>query len=290
VPLRSGPPGSGSWQTAAGGTTALPALRLGEIEFLMHQYNDAAAEFGLAVRRWRLLDLHDDLDTWRTELDRGAALLAAGRTSEATQLVRPLDLLATQGYAYQNSLPNRQGASAALQFAAVSCYACEQLADYERESGNVRAAVEDYATALDWTPQIRQGSGVRPEVADNNAALGLGLAMGTIGLPWAPLPVVRADGEDDPRLHLAAPLTVAALSLPLFAESAWLHTSLTQGMGRGRPDHVGFDVAAHRAARRRPRRQGRHRGRSGRRGGRPACGPGAHLATARTTGQPRCGS
>ena len=52
--------------------------------------------------------------------------------------------------------------------------------------------------------------------------------MGTIGLPWAPLPVVRADGEDDPRLHLAAPLTLAALSLPLFAESAWLHTPLTQ--------------------------------------------------------------
>jgi len=146
--------------------------RLGEIEFLMHQYNDAAAEFGLAVRRWRLLDPHDDLDTWRTELDRGAALLAAGRTSEATQLLRPLDLLGTQGYAYQNSLPNRQGASAALPFAAVSYYACEQLADYERESGSVRAAVEDYATALDWTPRIRQGSGVRPEVADNNAALG----------------------------------------------------------------------------------------------------------------------
>ena len=59
-------------------------------------------------------------------------------------------------------------------------------------------------------------------------AIGLGLVMGTIGLPWAPLPVVRADGEDDPRLYLAAPLTLAALSLPLFAESAWLHTPLTQ--------------------------------------------------------------
>ena len=159
------------WQTTAGGKDALPALRVGEIDFLTHQYNAAAAEFGLAARRWRLLSWSDDLDAWQAELDRGAALLAAGRTSEGAQLLRPLDSLGTQRYAYESSLPNGQGADAALQFAALSYYACEQLADYERESGNLHAAVEDYATALDWTPQVGEGSGVRPEVLDNNAAL-----------------------------------------------------------------------------------------------------------------------
>ena len=159
------------WQSATGDTDALPALRLGEIAFLMHKYNDAAAEFRLAARRSRLVDWHDDLTADQAELDRGAALLAAGRTSEGTQLLRPVDLQGTQGYAYQNSLPGGQGATAALQFAAVSYYACEQLADYERESGNLHAAVEDYATALDWTPRITEGSGVRPEVLSNNAAL-----------------------------------------------------------------------------------------------------------------------
>ena len=59
-------------------------------------------------------------------------------------------------------------------------------------------------------------------------ALALGLVTGAIGLPWAPLPVVRAEGRDDPPLHLAAPLTLAALSLLLFVESAWLHTPITQ--------------------------------------------------------------
>jgi tetratricopeptide (TPR) repeat protein len=156
------------WQSATGDKDALPALRLGEIEFLMHQYNDAAAEFGLAARRARLVHWNDDLGVDQAELDRGAALLAAGRTLEGTQMLRPLDLPGTQGYAYQNSLLNGHNA---LQFAAVSYYACEELGDYERESGNLHAAVEDYTNALDWTQQVEQGSGVRPEVLNNNAAL-----------------------------------------------------------------------------------------------------------------------
>jgi tetratricopeptide (TPR) repeat protein len=165
------------WQTA---TSALPALRLGEIDFLTHRYDAAAAEFGLAARRWRLLSWHDDLDTWQAQLDRGAALLAAGRTAEAAQLLRPLDALGTQGYAYETSLPNGQGADAALQFAAMSYYACEQLADHERESGDLHAAAEDYAAALDWTEQVGKGPGIRPEVLDSNAALAY-LGLGEMG-------------------------------------------------------------------------------------------------------------
>jgi Zn-dependent protease len=49
----------------------------------------------------------------------------------------------------------------------------------------------------------------------------------TVGLLWAPLPVVKASTES-PRVHLAAPLTLGALSAPLFAESAWLNVPLTQ--------------------------------------------------------------
>lgn len=159
------------WQSATGDKDALPALRLGEIDFLMHHYNDAAAEFGLAARRARLIHWNDDLSVDQAELDQGAALLAAGRTAEGTQVLRPLDSIGTYGYAYQNSLPDDNGYFAAPQFAAVSYYACEQLADYERESGDLHAAVEDYTTALDWTPQMSAGSGARPEVLENNAAL-----------------------------------------------------------------------------------------------------------------------
>lgn len=158
------------WQAARGDNSALPALRIGEIDFLTHHYNDAAAEFGLAARRWRLVHYNDDLDVDQAELDRGAALLAAGRTAEAVQTLRPVDLSATQGYSYQNSLGVNHS-DAALQFALVSYYACEQLADYESKSGNLHAAVEDYTNALDWAPQIAGGSDVRPEVLNNNAAL-----------------------------------------------------------------------------------------------------------------------
>ena len=58
----------------------------------------------------------------------------------------------------------------------------------------------------------------------------LGLVTGAIGLPWASLPVVRADGEDSlkVKVHLAAPITLAALSALLFIESAWQHTPVTE--------------------------------------------------------------
>ena len=161
---------AGQWQKARGDTSAMPALRLGEIDFLMHQYNDAAAEFGLAARRFRLLSYNNDLAVDQAELDRGAALFAARRTAEAIQTLRPLDLIGTQGYSYQNS-PSVQNSDVALQFAAVSYYACEQLADYESESGNLYAAVEDYTNALDWVPQLEDGSGILPEALNNNAAL-----------------------------------------------------------------------------------------------------------------------
>jgi hypothetical protein len=58
--------------------------------------------------------------------------------------------------------------------------------------------------------------------------IAFGLVTGAVGLPWAPLPVIQDGSRDDPRLHLAAPLSLAALSLVLFIESAGLHTPITQ--------------------------------------------------------------
>jgi tetratricopeptide (TPR) repeat protein len=164
------------WQAATGDKNATPTLRLGEIDYLMHRYNDAASEFALAARRSRLVAPGNDLAVDQAQLDRGAALLAAGRTSEGTQILRPLDQLGTQGFAYQNS--QSEGSEDAVAFATVSYFACEQLADYEREAGDLHAAVEDYTTALSWSKQVNGGSGVRPEALNNNAALAfLGLGQ-----------------------------------------------------------------------------------------------------------------
>ena len=59
--------------------------------------------------------------------------------------------------------------------------------------------------------------------------MAFGLVTGIIGLPWAALPVVKTSTEST-RVHLAAPLTVAALSVVLFVESAWLGVPLTQSL------------------------------------------------------------
>jgi cellulose synthase operon protein C len=155
------------WQTARGDRSGLPALRLGEIDFLTHLFNDSAAEFGLAARRFRLVQYNDDVQTYQAELDRGTALFDADRPAEATATLRPLDLIGAQGYSYQNSA----GGTDALDFAGISYYACEQLADYESQSGNLRAAAEDYTNALDWVPTFQETGEIRPEVLNNNAAL-----------------------------------------------------------------------------------------------------------------------
>lgn len=182
------------WQAATGDKNATAALRLGEIDYLMHRYNDAAGGFALAARRSRLVAPRNDLAVAQAQLDRGAALLAAGRPTEGVQILRPLDQLGTAGFAYQNS--QSAGSSDALAFATVSYFACEQLADYERETGDLHAAVEDYTTTLSWSDQVTRGSGVRPEVLNNNAALaylGLGQASTAAGLESKAL---ASDGQD----------------------------------------------------------------------------------------------
>ena len=56
--------------------------------------------------------------------------------------------------------------------------------------------------------------------------LALSLVTGALGTPWSPLPVAQTDTESR-HVHLAAPLALAALSLALFVEFAWLDVPLT---------------------------------------------------------------
>jgi cellulose synthase operon protein C len=56
-----------------------------------------------------------------------------------------------------------------------------------------------------------------------------GLAMGAVGTPWAPLPVLRAPDKSR-HAHLAAPLALSLLSAILFIESAWLKVPLTESL------------------------------------------------------------
>ena len=156
-----------TWEIADGERSPLPALRLGEVAFLQHDYNEAAAQFDVAARRTRLVHYDNDLAVDQAQLNRGAALFAAGRNAEAIALLRPLVQLGTQGYSFQTTKRNIDGAAS---FAAVSYFAAEQLADYESATNDLHAAVDDYNTALSWTAQVN-GLGVRPEVLYNNLAL-----------------------------------------------------------------------------------------------------------------------
>lgn len=158
------------WQAARGDNSGLPAFRLGEIDFLMHDYQDAAAEFGLAARRYRLLLYNNELAVEEAQLDQGTALFAAGRNAQAAETLRPLDQLGVQWYSYFSS-PNVANTDTAIEYASVSFYACEQLADYESRTGDLHAAAEDYTNALDWLPRVAAQDGILPQALNNNAAL-----------------------------------------------------------------------------------------------------------------------
>jgi len=57
-----------------------------------------------------------------------------------------------------------------------------------------------------------------------------GVVMGAAGMPWAPLPVLRAPDESR-RAHLAAPIALSLLGALLFIESAWLKVPLSESLG-----------------------------------------------------------
>jgi cellulose synthase operon protein C len=57
----------------------------------------------------------------------------------------------------------------------------------------------------------------------------LGVATGAVGMPWAPLPVVRTSDAGH-RVHWAAPAGLALLGIVLFIEAAWIPLPLTRSL------------------------------------------------------------
>jgi tetratricopeptide (TPR) repeat protein len=153
------------WDARDGDSNALPALRLGEVAFLQGDYNEAAAQFGVAAFRARLLPSADPSLASQAQLDRGAALLKAGRTTEGVALLRDAEQDGVAGFP-------RAGADydVAREFGAVSYHSAVQLGDYESATGDLHGAVDDYAMASSWTAKLNELL-AKPEVMDNNLAL-----------------------------------------------------------------------------------------------------------------------
>jgi tetratricopeptide (TPR) repeat protein/Zn-dependent protease len=167
-----------AWAKEAGPTAPLPMLRLGEVQYLQGRYDDAAAAFDVAARRTRHADYNNDLGVYEAQLGRGASLLSAGRTAEGLALLRTLASNAEYGVAF-----HRRSDYPWLKprFGAVAYHARAQLADAERESGNLHAAIEDYNAARELLPVLpdTEVTGVRPERIDANQALA-DLALGRV--------------------------------------------------------------------------------------------------------------
>jgi cellulose synthase operon protein C len=167
-----------AWAKEAGPTAPLPMLRLGEVSFLQRRYDDAAAAFGVAARRTRYADYNNDLGVYEAQLGQGASLLSAGRTAEGLALLRTVANFAEYGVAFhrRSDYPWLKA-----RFGAVAYHARAQLADAERESGDLLAAVEDYNAARELLQVLpdTEVTGVRPERIDANQALA-DLALGRV--------------------------------------------------------------------------------------------------------------
>jgi len=167
-----------AWDQATHERQALPALRLGEIQYLKERYDDAAATFGIAARRTRLAQWDDDLGVEQALLDRGASQLAAGRRDEAMALLRSLQTESLRGVSYhkKDSTPETEGL-----FALVGYHSSALMGDSERESGEFLAAVEDYDAASELVPVLEEAgaAGYRVERVHNNKAV-TELALGRL--------------------------------------------------------------------------------------------------------------
>jgi tetratricopeptide (TPR) repeat protein len=167
-----------AWAKEAGPTAPLPMLRLGEVQYLQGRYDDAAAAFDVAARRTRDANYNNDLGVDQALLGRGASLLRAGRAAEGLTLLRTVAGFAEFSVAFHR---HSQYPWLRVDFATVAYHARAQLADAERESGNLHAAIEDYNAARELLPVLpgTEVTGVRPERIDANQALA-DLALGRV--------------------------------------------------------------------------------------------------------------
>jgi tetratricopeptide (TPR) repeat protein len=150
---------------------AAALLQLGEIEFLEGRHNDAARDFGASARRAVDRTGEPTTDEAGALLDRGAALVAAGRRDEGEQALREADDVASRLAATaDNPTPFR-----------ISYHARVQLGEAEREAGHLPAAAEAYAAARERVPQLAGlPQPVHVEQLDNNAAI-VDIGLGRLG-------------------------------------------------------------------------------------------------------------
>ena len=76
--------------------------------------------------------------------------------------------------------------------------------------------------------------GVRTGLTIRNESWGPGVAFGiatAVVAPWAPLPVARTT-DDAPRVHAAAPVTLALMGVVLFVQSAAFQVPLTRSLAQ----------------------------------------------------------
>jgi tetratricopeptide (TPR) repeat protein len=184
-----------AWADALGSETALAHQRLGEIDYLMKDFDAAATSFAVAANRWEALRSDNDLEAARSQLSQGAALIRAGRGTEAAAVLRPLVPLGAQWVGYLNDprVPYSESTPLPEEFAKISYYAATELADHELAVGDHGAATDDLATALSWADDLE--GVVHLDTAHNSAAVA---ALGTGELQTA-LAMSAAAVEADPR-------------------------------------------------------------------------------------------
>jgi tetratricopeptide (TPR) repeat protein len=144
---------------------SLPLLRLGEIEFLRGRFDDAARDFAAAARRARERAKPDPDAEARAMLDRGAALVAAGRREEGEEALRTADDIASRAAGPIRLVDDETY----LPLVATSYYARVQLGEAAREAGALPAAADAYAAARERIGQA--GGPFHVEQLDNNAAI-----------------------------------------------------------------------------------------------------------------------
>lgn len=166
------------WDAQSDHARVLPALRLGEIRFLQGRHDDAAAAFDSALRRSQT-GHRINFDLAQAGLDRGAALLAAGRVAEGKDLLSTLAATLDQVEAeFRLGTFGTKDEDVAHHYAVLAYYTRLQLGDAGRRAGQHAAALEDYAAARARLPLERDNATkVFPGVLHNNEALAL-MAVG----------------------------------------------------------------------------------------------------------------